>query len=313
MTHEQILHTLQSLIGRTVTAANCRRRMISVYFRGDEQTRDAIAIDVNGGWSLLREGENVLQAGENYGFESEFESESSWRANLAQREREARVVTELVGKALLAVELSDDLKNLNLTFSDGFAVLRPAESSEWDTWSYYNRIEHYYVSVSRSRVSSSDSLSGEPVARREVVFIKDGLPLPGTITLMRPQAASADSPWDEVSTEVTIETPFERSRVKSMGVDGIQSTQLCLMVLEVELNKIAEANGATVSHLAPNNGTINPYEDELTQIHNTLGPMMNKVVHWNESLETSDMGELLKRLEGCLDRVEARRLSETTR
>ena len=60
------------------------------------------------------------------------------------------------------------------------------------------------------------------------------------------------------------------------------------MVTDVELNRIAAANGATIEHLAPNYRTLNPYQDEL-----------------NESLGTSEMSELMKRLEASLDRVEA--------
>ena len=59
------------------------------------------------------------------------------------------------------------------------------------------------------------------------------------------------------------------------------------MVTDVELDRIAAANGATITHLAPNYRTLNPYHEELDEIHNIFAPMWHKLLDWNEALQST--------------------------
>lgn len=307
MTSERVAQLLNSLGGKTATATDLQGKTLSIEICGEGTSRGVIQLQLSGGWSLLRRGDVVVRSGETYGFESEFESEDSWHTYQAQREVEALVLAELTGKAILSVEVDDTLKRLTLIFSDDYAIVRPAESSANDNWSYTDLATHAGFSVSRDglRSWSPDLSPREPIARREIFFEKNGEELPGAITLTRPKPENKKSPWDEVSTRVIIDTPFEQTSTGSMGVDGVQSIELSLMVTDVELDRIAAANGATITHLAPNYRTLNPYQDELIEIHNILAPMRHKLLDWTESLETREMSELIKRLEASLDRVEA--------
>ena len=298
---EHLNATVRKLEGSRVSNASLCAHSLGVYFGGDLQTMNQISIDLGVGWELTLNGSCLLRVEEPAKYEADFISEADWEAYNTQEALLEPIVKQLIGKMLVSIAVGPKLSQLRLEFTDGYSV---QSLDGVEHWYYRNGGENKHLWVQHNRVSNLVRPTGEIIATRHFTFERENGNLPGTLSLSRPLPISKIRGSEEVYVAIEIETPFGTFRSHVDGVDGIQALQLSLLIAEVEIDKIAEANGAKVYHISPNRSVVYKYSDEFNVIHALLGRVYNKVMHWKASGNDPDVGENLKLIKSCLDRIE---------
>lgn len=312
MTKHGVKKALRTNVGKLVSAATRDLWTIGIELRAPESAADKTAISMEQGWKIMQNGKQLLILDEDGCFRPEFDLDSDWTEYEAEENRVAEIILQLVGQSLESISCSKDLLELELKFSNGFVLMRDIDNSKWAKWTYENPKCALHFEVSFAGLEDFNRMPKDALARRHIIFRKDGKELPGTVVVMLPRASGSDPTSTEVLTVATIQTPFENSKISVAGVDGIQSTRLCFVRLQEELDRIADTNFAEVYHLAPEVAAFHRPENEFDLVHSLLASILENISADSPPSATSEHSNL-ERLRNCVRRVERIRTFRTAK